>query len=1759
MVAHRGGMNHSQQQQLIDHIERSGARVMGYVPENTLVVVGSPDALTQATNHPAIMWWGHHEPEYKMDPDWETLLPAIEALSSGDLNEELTLSTLPVRIERQRYPYSKVDILLVGIRVHFPVSWHPAPLPRGHEAEGAAESRAQRVREERGITDLAMASATDWAPLLRQHAQVDSIEIHSGGPSSIVVLSPPQALRAVLGWLAERPAVRWISPLARHARRNHQGTVITQAARAAPQNPGASGNLDADIHPIWNAGITGGGQIIGQGDSGIDYNHCFFVDPNVNFTQHISIVGGVLQFDSTTHRKLRMYRAYADFQDANGHGTHTAGTLAGIPYGTSIDADGAINIGNAPDAKIAFIDLSSAANGDSITTPYDLGNGYFKYTTAVGAYIHSDSWGSNAITYDSESVQVDGYVWENPNFLPVFPAGNDGTAATPGQTTGSSTVNSPATSKNCIAAGATQTAGQLISPSTLTGTTWAATIKPQVGGTNGASGSTGSTTTGTISFIILQSSFSPGFSSLTSSSSSYPIVAASPLQACSSLSNLGGLAGSVVLVERGNCTYLTKAQMAAAAGAVACIIFDDVVESYFIASSPNSQTVSIPVATIPRQSGQSIMAFLSSGHAASISFGDSSSNPLNNAGYDNLAVFSSKGPVGPDLRIKPDLVAPGLLTSALTGSPCGTVTYGGTSMATPTIAGSAALVRQYFQSGFYPSGIANASAGFTPTGALIKAVLIAGATSLGGFEADTGLPVPAPPSYSQGYGRVFLGQSLYLQGNPYSPQKLAVLDAVPIAGGDVHQFCITATGGPLSIALVWSDYPGDPTAVYSLVNNLDLVVRAEGFNGQPLLGNGGGVKDASVPDQSNNVEVVSMEAFPPGKVSIQVLGTTVQALTGGQHYSLVVNGNFQGALAMPSSSSSSSTCSVVTPKILSAPPHITNQTTITFELGTTTGSAAGVSFECKLTSGWAPCTSPVSYTSLPDGTYLFSVRVTGETVSASWEFIKDTHPPVVSVSGHLPVPTSGTNALSGSTTASSFATLDFSAQDITTVSFTCSLTQTVLNSNSRNDSILAGTLVTKPRSSGIPFNCTSPLYIPEMLPGQWQFEVVAKDAAGNVAMPMTQSWTVALPPSTPTLRLTSGPALFVPRTAMQFEFVAFGLQATSSSNSECYLVPGGTWGVGVSNTNTASPWSPCTSPVSYPSLSTDGNYTFAARLVGDASTVAPSTGALPESWAVSVFTVDGTPPVVNITSGPSNGQALDVSTVTVQFAINKPGSTATCELQSIDVPGESIPPTPCVSPVVFPNLTSGHFRVSIVPIDVVGNVGSPAQVEFLVDTVPPVITDAHATVDVSAASLTVTFNASDGALGSGVHNTTCKVYPVALSPAVAATVDPNSGKYQPTLCTSPYTFQPLEEGHWSVTIVAYDNVGHASLPTSLNAWLDTVAPEANVTAGPSRVGNNPGGTVSFGLVDGTDPGNTGWGAPVQWQGLLVPINASQVQEYNAAWSGSSIGASNPSNLSPSPPTGPPPMIGVTTYPPSPPPGTGSSNLGSNVSSIRSYENTLRASSSSSSSSALGSGDLGKWSNCSSAPGGSQYCTYQGLAGGTYAFQARGIDMAGNQGQPSAPYPFELQGASGSSALPTWALVSIIVGSVVGGLLLIGALLLFVRSMTRRRRREAKIANPPQFLATGSAARPMNGNGNPMMVYGVSSPREDQEMAMALEASRQQDVVERQRRQYQEQQQQMQWAAAARNDEEAQIQAAIRASLQDDGVQNWHGNPFLRQF
>ena len=75
-------------------------------------------------------------------------------------------------------------------------------------------------------------------------------------------------------------------------------------------------------------------------------------------------------------------------------------------------------------------------------------------------------------------------------------------------------------------------------------------------------------------------------------------------------------------------------------------------------------------------------------------------------------------------------------------------------------AGFAALVRQYFTDGYYPTGAEVSTNGFTPSAALVKATLVNSAIAM------TGTGTTPIPSNCQGWGRVLLENALFFTGQP---------------------------------------------------------------------------------------------------------------------------------------------------------------------------------------------------------------------------------------------------------------------------------------------------------------------------------------------------------------------------------------------------------------------------------------------------------------------------------------------------------------------------------------------------------------------------------------------------------------------------------------------------------------------------------------------------------------------------------------------------------------------------------------------------------------------------------------------------------------------------------------------------------------------------------------------------------------------------------------------------------------------------------
>lgn len=148
--------------------------------------------------------------------------------------------------------------------------------------------------------------------------------------------------------------------------------------------------------------------------------------------------------------------------------------------------------------------------------------------------------------------------------------------------------------------------------------------------------------------------------------------------------------GKIAVVQRGGLNFGTKAENASKAGAAACIIYDNVNGAIINAAL---ESFFIPTVTVTKIAG----AKLAAASEKKVSFSKEYYGLVDNPVGGGVSSFSSKGPA-PDLSIKPEISAPGgnILSSVL-GANNAYEVYSGTSMATPHMAGEAALLRQYLE------------------------------------------------------------------------------------------------------------------------------------------------------------------------------------------------------------------------------------------------------------------------------------------------------------------------------------------------------------------------------------------------------------------------------------------------------------------------------------------------------------------------------------------------------------------------------------------------------------------------------------------------------------------------------------------------------------------------------------------------------------------------------------------------------------------------------------------------------------------------------------------------------------------------------------------------------------------------------------------------------------------------------------------------------------------------------------------------------
>ena len=412
----------------------------------------------------------------------------------------------------------------------------------------------------------------------------------------------------------------------------------------------------------WNqaggAANAGAGVKVAIVDSGIDATHPCFSDAGYPAQQQLgdqTFTNNKVIAAKVFHNKAGN-RGYTP-EAIDSHGTHVAGTVAcnyltpatvsgvDIPYDIS---------GVAPRALLGNYNVFPAdvvnARSEDIVNALEAA-----YTDGFDVANMSLSGPASGIQ-DLLAMAVNNL--DIANMVVAVAAGNEGP--------GHYTVGSPGSAQRALTAGASTVPHFIGTPVTVGGSSFGA-----------AAGD----------FTTVSADFTAPLGVVSGTGTNGLNTACAALPA-------GSLTGKIALVTRGVCAFSVKIRNAQDAGAVATIVANNVFGDPIAMGqdgTPNQPT--IPAYMVSRDSGLALKGF--DGQATTIS---AALQYFLTTDGDIMAGFSSQGPTDVDFRVKPDVVAPGVnVLSSIPMSYCGGTScfafFQGTSMATPHLAGSAAVVR----------------------------------------------------------------------------------------------------------------------------------------------------------------------------------------------------------------------------------------------------------------------------------------------------------------------------------------------------------------------------------------------------------------------------------------------------------------------------------------------------------------------------------------------------------------------------------------------------------------------------------------------------------------------------------------------------------------------------------------------------------------------------------------------------------------------------------------------------------------------------------------------------------------------------------------------------------------------------------------------------------------------------------------------------------------------------------------------------------
>ena len=453
---------------------------------------------------------------------------------------------------------------------------------------------------------------------------------------------------------------------------------------------------------IWNGTVQGSnirtkgeGVVVGIVDSGVNTSHPSFADVAVDGYDHTNPRGqryGACASGADTRCNDKLIGLY-DYinetcsfdtttpsgKDCGGHGTHVASTALGNPFTVSQAVptttlnrtlSGVAPRANVISYKVCFEEQDDGCSGAAILSALNQvvadGVDVVNFSIGGGAYDPWQSLRSSGLDDAAAFLNV-----RAAGIVPVISAGNSGP--------GTGTVSSPGNSPWVITA-ANQSSGRRFSTS-VTGISGHGVTTPfsLVGD--------GITAGVAAAQVVHAKDFGNalcGTGATTNNTTTCTSSASNPFPA-------GSLAGKIVICDRGEYARIEKGCNVKLAGAVGMILANVpggdanvVADGHFLPAVHLGATDGTTIRTLvenARLAGGQITAAISSVATR------------NDGAGDVLASSSSRGPVTPYSGVlKPTIAAPGSSIAAAGHRSNGAVVFSGTSMASPHIAGAAALL-----------------------------------------------------------------------------------------------------------------------------------------------------------------------------------------------------------------------------------------------------------------------------------------------------------------------------------------------------------------------------------------------------------------------------------------------------------------------------------------------------------------------------------------------------------------------------------------------------------------------------------------------------------------------------------------------------------------------------------------------------------------------------------------------------------------------------------------------------------------------------------------------------------------------------------------------------------------------------------------------------------------------------------------------------------------------------------------------------------